>query len=67
MLDPTQTDSLPAGARLVEIAEILAAGLVRLRARKSSQKSAHPGESSLDCAGYQSGHANAIDPHGGLD
>ena len=51
--------------RLAEIAEILAAGLMRLRARKSSQKSAHRGESSLDCLGYQSGHAN--DPQGGLD
>ena len=42
--------------RLDEMAEILAAGLMRLRARKSSPLSGHCGENSLDCAAYQSGH-----------
>lgn len=41
---------------LAEIAEILAAGLMRLKARKSSGLSADPGESSLDFSGHQSGH-----------
>ena len=44
--------------RIAEIGEILALGLVRLRARQSSQTEARTGESSLDCVAYQSGHAN---------
>jgi hypothetical protein len=50
--------SLP--QHLAEIAEILAAGVVRLRARKSSGLSAHCGESSLDFTPGQSGHANGL-------
>jgi hypothetical protein len=41
--------------RMSEIAEILAVGLMRLRARKSSQKSADCGEISLDIIADQSG------------
>jgi hypothetical protein len=41
--------------RLTELAEILALGLMRLRARKSSQLSGHRGESSLDFKAEQSG------------
>jgi hypothetical protein len=48
-----------AGERLSEIAEILAAGLMRIRARKSSQFSADCGESCLDFPGHQSG---PVDP-----
>ncbi len=44
--------------RLAEIAEILAAGLMRLQARQSSPKSSDFGEKLLDCSGYQSGHAD---------
>jgi hypothetical protein len=51
--------------RLSELAEILAAGLMRLRARKSSELCGHTGESSLDCPGYQSGHANVLKSDGG--
>src|SRR5262245_20196733 len=40
MLLPRASDSLSADERLVELAEILAAGLTRLWARKSSGKSA---------------------------
>jgi hypothetical protein len=40
---------------LTEIAEILAAGLTRLAARKSSRKSAEIGESSLHFTPDQSG------------
>ena len=37
MVGPRSIDSLSAAERLTEIGEILAAGLMRLRARKSSQ------------------------------
>ena len=50
----------PANERLNEIAEILAAGLKRLKARQSSAQSADFGESSLDCPGEQSGPANVL-------
>lgn len=53
---------LTAAERLAEIADILAAGLIRLKSRKSSHLSAVSGESSLDCAANQSSHA---DQHGG--
>jgi hypothetical protein len=42
--------------RLTEIGEILAEGLMRLRARQSSSLSPDYGESSLDCSAHQSGH-----------
>jgi hypothetical protein len=45
--------------RIAEIGEILALGLVRLNARKSSQLCATTGESSLACVADQSGHANS--------
>jgi hypothetical protein len=53
--------------RLTEVVEILAAGLMRLRARKSSEMSGKNGEFSLDCAAYQSGHAKTLRSPGGLD
>jgi hypothetical protein len=43
--------------RLNEIAAILVAGLMRLRARKSSALFADPGESSLPFSPDQRGHA----------
>ena len=46
--------------RLSELAEILAAGLMRMRARKSSELCPDTRESSLHFSGHQSGHA---DPH----
>ena len=54
---PTVAD---ADERLVEIAEILAAGLMRLRARKSSQLSEQCVESSFDYTGIQRDHAEAV-------
>jgi hypothetical protein len=45
--------------RIAEIGEILALGLVRLRARQSSRIAAVSGESPLDCVGHQSGGANS--------
>jgi hypothetical protein len=54
--------SLPKSSteRLAEIAEILAVGLQRMRARKSSGLCPDSGETSLDCLAHQSGDA---DPH----
>ena len=51
--------------RLQEIADILALGLIRLQARQSTSISAHSGDSSLDCAARQSGHANTLNDGGG--
>jgi len=51
---------MTAAERLGAVAEILAVGLSRLKARQSSPISADLGESSLDCAGNQSGHANVL-------
>jgi hypothetical protein len=59
MRDAELTDLSPP-KHLAEIAAILAAGLTRLRARKSSGLSAHCGESSLDFTPDQSGHANGL-------
>ena len=52
---------MSAADRLAEVAEILAIGLMRLRARKSTPLSPHSGESSLDCPGHQSGHPATVD------
>ena len=46
--------------RIAEIGAILALGLIRLRARKSSPLSDASGESSLDYVGTQSGHGNHV-------
>jgi hypothetical protein len=51
---------MTANARLSEIADILAAGLARLRARQSSTLPADFGEISVDCAAQQSGHPNVL-------
>jgi len=57
MSSPPEQAPESARERIAEIGEILAAGLIRLRSRKSSSLSADDGESSLDCLGHQSGHA----------
>ncbi len=62
-LNPT---AMTVAERLDEVAEILATGLIRLRAPKSSPLSPPTGESSLDCPAHQSGHANALND-GGLE
>ena len=66
-MNPLHPSHMSAAERLAEIAEILAAGLMRLRARKSSPLSADRGESSLDCAAHQSGHADVLKSDGGSD
>jgi hypothetical protein len=53
--------------RIAEIAEILAAGLMRLKSRQSTPLSPDGGESLLDCAGYQSGHTDVLKSNGGSD
>jgi hypothetical protein len=56
-----QYDSRSKGERLDEIAEILAVGLMRVAARKSSPISADPGESSLDLSAAESGHPTPVE------
>jgi hypothetical protein len=58
-MNAIRPDLMSPAERLTEIVEILAAGVVRLRTRQSSPLLPPPGESSLDCAGDQSGHANS--------
>jgi hypothetical protein len=65
--NPIPLRRLTAAERLDEIAELLAAGLMRLTARKSTPLSAHSGESSLDCSGHQRGHAGTLKAHGGSE
>ena len=67
MTNGTDPDQLSPDERLDEIAEILALGLMRLRARKSSELAADRGECLLDCAARQSGHADDLKSHGGSD
>jgi hypothetical protein len=55
----TYTKHMTAAERLAEIADILAAGLIRLRARKSSPLSRDCGEIRLDFSPDQRGHVAA--------
>jgi hypothetical protein len=52
---------MTAAERLDEVAEMLATGLMRLRARKSSQESADRGDCLLDFIGHQSGHPASLE------
>jgi hypothetical protein len=63
--NPLHPRHMSAAERLDEIADILAAGLTRLRARKSSGLSRDRGESSLDFSLDQSGHGVVQDSVGG--
>jgi hypothetical protein len=63
-MNPLHPNRMPAAERLDEIADILAAGLIRLRARKSSALSADYRESSLDFSPDQSGHGVVQDSVG---
>jgi hypothetical protein len=66
-MNAISADQITAEERINEIAEILALGLTRLRARQSRALSPHVGESSLDCLGHQSGHADVLKSDGGSD
>lgn len=52
-------DHMTSADRLAELGQILAAGLMRLHARKSSPLSADRGDSSVDFLPDRSGHAAA--------
>jgi hypothetical protein len=58
-MPPLHPDHMTADDRLTEIAEILALGLMRLHAHKSSPLSADRGDSSVDFLPDRSGHADA--------
>jgi len=58
-------DRMTAAERLGEIARILAAGLIRLRARQSSRLSADDGDSSVDFLADRRGHADRHDGEAG--
>ena len=53
--NPLSTDRMSAPERLAEVAQILAAGLMRLRAGQSSSLSAPAGDSFLDFPPLKSG------------
>ena len=65
MLNGFNPNQLSATERIAEIGEILAAGLMRLRVRKSSQLSAETGESSFHFMPGESGHAPVLSPEVG--
>jgi hypothetical protein len=60
-----EPNEVTADERLIEIGDLLALGLMRLRLRQSSALSPHVGESSLDCAACQSGPADVLKSEGG--
>ena len=63
-MNPLHPRHMTAAERLDEIADILAAGLIRLSARKSSALSRDRRESSLDFSPDQSGHGGVQDSVG---
>lgn len=66
MWNALRPEFMSSAERLDEIGAILAAGLMRLRARQSTRLSPDGKESSLDCASHQSGHGEIL-TDGGLD
>ena len=54
--NPISPAHMTTAERLSELASILAAGLIRLQARKSRQLSVDQGDSYLDLPPHQSGH-----------
>ena len=59
-MSPLHPNQLSPADRLAELGQILAAGLMRLHARKSSPLSADRGDSSVDFLPDRSGHAAAL-------
>jgi hypothetical protein len=57
---PVSPDRLSTAERLSEIASILAAGLVRLRARQSSRLSGHRENSVVDFTANESGGVSVV-------
>jgi hypothetical protein len=64
-MNPLKPELITPAERIAEICSILAAGLVRLHARKSSSLSADSGESLLDSTADRSGHARIATTRGG--
>lgn len=58
--NPLAPDDMTVGERLAEIGQILALGLVRLHARKSSPLSPAHGDSFVDLLPDRSGHAATL-------
>jgi hypothetical protein len=57
MSNPLHPTRMTPAERLAELGRILAAGLIRMKARQSSGLSADCGESSVDLLRLKSGHA----------
>jgi hypothetical protein len=64
MGNPLHPDHMTTAERLAEIAEILAAGLVRLRSPQSRRLSDASGESFVDFTAGQSRHATTTEQGG---
>lgn len=60
--NPLSPNRMTPAERLTELATILAAGLVRLRARQSSRVSGERENSFVDFTANQSGHAAELAP-----
>jgi len=60
MMNPIRPIHLTTADRLAEVASILALGLVRVKARQSSELCHRTGESLLDFSADQSGHATSL-------
>ena len=59
MSNPLSPDLMTADERLSEMAQILAAGLLRLRRRESEKHISHLEKKRLDFLPHRSGHATA--------
>ncbi len=57
MRNSLSTSHMSDAERMTELGRLLAAGLIRMKASKSSPLSADRGESSVDLSPPQSGHA----------
>ena len=59
-MSPLHPNQMSPADRLAELGQILAAGLMRLHARKSSPLSADRGDSSVDFPPDRSSHADTL-------
>ncbi len=59
IMNPLKPELMTADERLAEIAQILAHGLIRLHARKSTPLSAQDGDSSFDFSPDRSSHVDS--------
>jgi hypothetical protein len=61
IVNPLKPDQMSPSERLAELAEILADGLMRLQAKKSSRSAGESGESSLHSMPCLSAHPNSLE------